>query len=640
MASKLLSLTFLFALFRSDISGEEQCTNITSYYTDFENTTLAHIPIIDTSQSEGLLFVGRSWRTAPGLTLRLWIIVSVAWAIYYYTCRLIWEQWVENLALRRVYYLEFNHYRARKKQLEELNNNPDPEDPLLKRRAAFLPHPELRDTVPNVSLYSVLYKLPSVDFANSEHISSSEVERQLQTAIDFFDKVVPNQPGYSSSVAAVTILPDVNLVSKAWKKWFNCANKLRRLRLIRKRLDQLQERNQKDFEVVFSDDHESDNDVGSFQNQAPSPFSLEQSSRASEGSGSTADSRGGKNRARNPPRRCQTPLGTLHNKLETVDEGSTGDLSSVDDNGAVPSDVHFTISKKCRSSDSQENHDDDSLGSANFNFSNNIPNVVSHVDTVIRSNRSERRIARTESELRKDRFLASVGVAEESKLEMFLSDEDIEQMTVYCREFARSSASCCPYGCDEYAILNADEATLADLEQEAEEAVQDANEDLRRARAEVQRRTTSRDPSATLPHSLEKRDPAQYMKEFEEDIVVNELSQDVEMAAISGHDSITDTSDSSCNLSSRWKQAEKIVGSERNVIYRGNRTTQKFKLDDGNWPNPFKSMEFCPMYPHGTSSKKKTAEGLIDKIIDVDSYVVVTFTSRQAAIAARQVRVS
>ncbi|KAL3917476.1 MAG: hypothetical protein SGILL_004697, partial [Bacillariaceae sp.] len=530
-----------------------------------------------------------------------------------------------------VYYLEFNHYQARKQELEALDNNPDPEDPLLKNRPAFLPHPELRDTVPNVSIYSVLYKLPSVHFEKVSHASSSEVERQLKTAIDFFDKVVPNQPGYSSSVAAVTILPDVNQMSRAWKKWFDCANKLRRLRFIRKRLHSLQEEKQNGVEVVFSDEQASDSDLSSHHNPRQ-----RLGSRTSEGSDSTSDSKGGKNRAHRPPPRSQTPLGVqLPHKLETVDEGSTGDISSGEDPGSVPADVHFSSARKRRSTG---NDDNGSLGSENFNYSDHIPNIVSNVDTVMQSNRSARRIATTESELSKDLFLASVGVAEESKLDMFLNDDDIEQMTVYAREFARSiaasspilylcvsvsSASCCPYGCDEYAILNADEATLADLEQEAVEAVEDANEELRRARAEVQRRTSSRDPAVFSMDSPDNKGP-QKLENDEFDDIEKDFEED------SG--SITDISDSSCNLLNRWKQAEQLVESERNVIHNGSRN-KRYRLDDGNWPNPLKSMEYCPMYRH---TEKKTRPYEMPAIIDIDSYAVVTFTSRQAAIAARQ----
>lgn len=351
----------------------------------------------------------------------------------------MWEQWIENLALRRVYYLEYNHYQARKNELEALDNLEDPEDLCQQNRPAFLPQPELRDTVPNVSLYSVLYKLPCVHFATLSSATSSEVQRQLETAVEFFDKVVPNQPGYSSSVAAVTILPDVNQVSKAWKKWFDCANKLRRLRFIRKQLQFLREGQDKNVEVVFQDDRASDNEVGSFHSPPTGGTGVEQVSRSPEASSNASDNRiGTKHRNRTTPRRAQTPIGGI-SKLETVDEGSTGDLSSSDDvfdPKGVPSDVQVPmLTKKSRSSDSN-GIDDDSLGSAHYHIDDVNP-ILDPAETSSRSNRSNRRVAKITGDMKKDRFLASVGVAEESKLEMFLSDDDIEQMTVYCREYAR-----------------------------------------------------------------------------------------------------------------------------------------------------------------------------------------------------------
>jgi hypothetical protein len=47
---------------------------------------------------------------------------------------------------------------------------------------------------------------------------------------------VPNQPGFSSSVAAVTIIPGANDISRAWRKWYAAAAKLRRLRFIRQQI--------------------------------------------------------------------------------------------------------------------------------------------------------------------------------------------------------------------------------------------------------------------------------------------------------------------------------------------------------------------------------------------------------------------
>jgi hypothetical protein len=44
---------------------------------------------------------------------------------------------------------------------------------------------------------------------------------------------VPNQPGFSSSVAAVTMLPDAPKLALAWKTWYRHCKLLRRLRFIR-----------------------------------------------------------------------------------------------------------------------------------------------------------------------------------------------------------------------------------------------------------------------------------------------------------------------------------------------------------------------------------------------------------------------
>ncbi len=49
----------------------------------------------------------------------------------------------------------------------------------------------------------------------------------------FFDECVPAQPGFSSSVAAVTIIPDAGRVAKAWMKWYTLTTKVRKVRFIK-----------------------------------------------------------------------------------------------------------------------------------------------------------------------------------------------------------------------------------------------------------------------------------------------------------------------------------------------------------------------------------------------------------------------
>lgn len=77
------------------------------------------------------------------------------------------------------------------------------------------------------------------DLESSWMASMSDQEWQLYVVKSFFDQCVPNQPGFSSSVAAITILPNANDLAAAWRSWYACAAKLRRLRFIRSLITEL-----------------------------------------------------------------------------------------------------------------------------------------------------------------------------------------------------------------------------------------------------------------------------------------------------------------------------------------------------------------------------------------------------------------
>ena len=131
--------------------------------------------------------------------------------------------------------MEAEHFDDRKRELEYLANLEVEYERPEKQLYQFLPHPELRETVPPVSLYSALYKLPPCDVIS--------IDEQLKATIEFFDKCVPNQPGYSSSVAAATILPDPSHLALVWGKFYALSTQVRRLRFIKYRLKEL--RNEK-----------------------------------------------------------------------------------------------------------------------------------------------------------------------------------------------------------------------------------------------------------------------------------------------------------------------------------------------------------------------------------------------------------
>jgi hypothetical protein len=166
--------------------------------TDFQVTTLANIPALDISSIDpeekawysawfgsSILIFGAEYSSLLG---RLYAVVLFSWVIVFYTLHLINSEWVDALALRRVYYLEGHHWENR---VNELNNtvlkieseDEDEEEQNgdsrgiahrrkinklrkrkgkvkkpkeLPKRDPWIPHPEQRETVPNIELYSVL----------------------------------------------------------------------------------------------------------------------------------------------------------------------------------------------------------------------------------------------------------------------------------------------------------------------------------------------------------------------------------------------------------------------------------------------------------------------------------------------------
>ncbi|KAL3911206.1 MAG: hypothetical protein SGARI_001753, partial [Bacillariaceae sp.] len=238
--------------------GLETCLNQQNL-TDFEQLTIANVPpysfspllngttaivingtyTVIVGQRENPL-AGLLW--VPGLTGRYAAPTVIMVIITIYSCYLLWHEWIECLALRRVYFLESNYFMERIEELDTIKCNKDPEDPFQAIRPPYLPHPEMRETIPNVSLNSVLYQLPnSLKEYKSKTVNGKSIaddgknllERQLDATVQFFDKCVPNQPGFTSSVIAVTIVPDAALVKGAWMKWYACGKKLRRLRYIK-----------------------------------------------------------------------------------------------------------------------------------------------------------------------------------------------------------------------------------------------------------------------------------------------------------------------------------------------------------------------------------------------------------------------
>ena len=239
----------------------EFCLNMT----DYDHTTLSNI-IVDPEVAAEFL----------GLSARLYAVVLCAWIMTAYACYELKQEWIDILAMRRHYFLERDHWKGHQDDYEILWNDSQHDDgapslqsqtpktarrkyrlwkkkkaeepDYLKNREPWVPHPEMKDTPPAIALYSVLVggipSKPAMQMHGDDgdpDIESPEGQNsnrdwQLNVTSAFFDHCIPNQPGFSSSVAAVTMVPNAAELDSAWKRWYAAAAKLRRLRFIRRHI--------------------------------------------------------------------------------------------------------------------------------------------------------------------------------------------------------------------------------------------------------------------------------------------------------------------------------------------------------------------------------------------------------------------
>ena len=271
----------------SDGEAQERpgCASVTYNLTNYERTTIANVP----SLSDANAFTTIVNAEHNGIVARLYFVVFCFWIINGYLLQQLKKEWIQLLAMRRVYYLESDVWEERREELKStllfeeraksrrhhLTSTLQPvsreqlqaaQDTHLTKREPWIPHPEQRDTVPNVALYSLLVGgLPSlpqhvadqIDEAVAQFSKRESIDWQLSITSTFFDHCVPNQPGFSSSVAAVTIIPGANELSVAWRKWYAAAAKLRRLRFIRQ---QIAER--RHFEIEDDEDEDMIDTLG------------------------------------------------------------------------------------------------------------------------------------------------------------------------------------------------------------------------------------------------------------------------------------------------------------------------------------------------------------------------------------------
>ena len=297
------------------------CDSNSYNLTNYERITIYNVPTIYLQNPKNTIFTPND-----GILWRLYSIVFCFWIVVAYLCHLLHTEYIEILAMRRVYFFEQDIWESRRHELKQTlfyeeiaqkkrqqllqqeanahptttitkeqapsstksqppqsrnpntfvfdekdykNDNDNNQKTLSERlglnrirqwkerilcrhdlstgtptnastinihpesyltdREPWIPHPEQRDTVPNIAIYSILVGgLPSLpeqaaDSFNAEstiQFSQREsIDWQLSLTTAFFDHCVPNQPGFSSSIAAVTLVPGAMDLSVAWGKW-------------------------------------------------------------------------------------------------------------------------------------------------------------------------------------------------------------------------------------------------------------------------------------------------------------------------------------------------------------------------------------------------------------------------------------
>jgi Late exocytosis, associated with Golgi transport len=421
-----------------DLSDCDAAYNLT----DYQRTTLANIPNVVVGDPTGSLNKS-AWR--------LYAVVIAFWIVASYLCHELQQEWAQILAMRRVYYLEYDIWGERRSELRQtmLDENTYQLEPHLTDRDPWVPHPEQRDTVPNIALYSILVGgLPSLpeqaaDSFNAEatiQFSKREsIDWQLSLTTTFFDHCVPNQPGFSSSVAAVTIIPSAMDLSVAWRKWYAAASKLRRLRFIRQQIAK-----KLHYEIDDVNGHDDDDDDD------------EEYGYGTQG-------------IKKVERRVRKHSG---GKNDPTDYGYDDDDDDLLGYGYEP----------------HEPADRNNNGTATTSRS-----VAFATDDDVGLNNNNRKGSGDEHHGGKQ--MSPWCPADDDVSDNFniyaSSDFGPEQAAVYAREFAQSAAPCCPVGCNEGRLRRAGIDQLRELERLTAVEVHQANLELRAARRRATRADTN-----------------------------------------------------------------------------------------------------------------------------------------------------
>ena len=596
----------------------------------------------------------------------------------------MWYEWIECLALRRVYYLESEYYEERLDELDEIYSNDDPEDPFQKVRPPFLPHPEMRETIPNVSLNSALYKLPrnlATDISYTGSVKDDEkslLERKLEAAVDFFDQCIPTQQGFTSSVVAVTMVPDATKITKVWGQWYRCGAAMRRLRYIQTHLNyrrQTQRTGRKGLHNVFV---AAPSRAAGVAPKATTKTVDHIREHAAEGIETVTEQvaddveviKGLGRQQREVDR--NKPVSQIEPTVDAVAEFRKDDFSDVEARGKTEKysggddvskgeSVKRTISQNSNSDKNPIISNEVTPEPSRFDQSNLYREGTTHEKSSIFGFRNCQKKDNFEYDAFDPAVFAEwIGHKEETKLDQIVDTLEIEQLSVYAREMSQSASNPCVYGCATELIWLKSIEQLEAMLEDAWETAREANASLLSARSEMFRKVGGNNEGlpAVDTASINKKDDGN-----ESSTKINVKSNDeaengskgdrttVNRAIASPESKDDDGKEISRIASNHDDRSLEMPGGLRQRWKRRAKTNQtKYDLAQDlvketnshsrrNIQKVEKATGCCHRANRDHTGKIEST-ATVDKnsvdIRDSPSYCVVTFTTRQAAVAARQ----
>lgn len=597
---------------------------------------------------------------------------------------LLWYEWIDNLALRRVYFLESDHYPLRIEELDEVTSIQGlPEDPFQARRPPYLPDPELRDTPPSVGLYSVLYQLPEslVTYGTD---GATPTERRLVATVNFFDECVPPQPGFSSSVAAVTIIPDASRVARAWMRWYAVESKIRRLRYVKK---VLREKLLEEEEEAAAAGRGSGRGSGSgiiiegflgnvLQTVKDTPAQVTGRTQGVTAAANVADTdqpavatsslgwgNNNKNDGDNSNKNCKNDNCSSSSRPSELNRALNSRLTAaapdveeaaagINDERCKEDQAHVGRTLGTANPCPHAKADDKDARSANgtsaavINIDNDAQGGTASVNVrrllsggigvpAAGSDKQEEEDAVTPMTVKDEateaihftyddfdviQYARKLGFDEETELVDLVDGLGIEELTVFAREYALNSAKCCVYGTAHELLRFASIDDLRDMEDEAWDDLRAANEELVAARAYV------------LAEDLDLEAGTELDVADEEDDVNIDCDPLIVSPSASSRpglrNRIGDSVQNSLNL--KWEAAQRVANAMRLVPESAVKNGSAYKKRCTDFiPCIGRPLKALPKYYGQVEGVGKA----IFTALDHPTYAAVTFTSRQSAIS-------